>query len=96
MGGIVQHSNKATSNAPACGCKSGAAFVVAALVAWPVWVALSGPPTTPADVVLSIATYAGVVVGAGVAGKVAGIAAVTAARRARLQHRPRPLAGPRE
>jgi hypothetical protein len=57
-----------------CGCKSGAALVLVALVAFPLWTfVVSGPPRTPLGVVLAVGIYAFVVVAAGVVGKVAGI-----------------------
>jgi hypothetical protein len=69
-----------------CGCKSGAAFTLAALVGWPVWIAISGVPHNPIEIGTAPFVYAGVVIGAGVAGKLAGIA-VGRARHRRLRHR---------
>jgi hypothetical protein len=62
------------ATAPPCGCKSGAAFAVTALVAWPIWTVASGPPNTPIEALSAIGGYAVVVVGAGIVGKVGGIA----------------------
>jgi hypothetical protein len=56
-----------------CGCKSGAALALAALVVWPVWTFMSGPPQTAFGVGLATVTYAFLVVISGVVGKVAGI-----------------------
>jgi hypothetical protein len=69
------------STARPCGCKSGAALTLAALVGWPVWVVLSEPPHTPARIGLAVVVYALVVVGSGMVGKVAGIVV------GRLRHR---------
>ena len=56
-----------------CGCKSGAAAVLVALVAWPIDVIVSGVPTAPLEMLWAVVTYAFVLVGAAIAGKVAGI-----------------------
>jgi membrane associated rhomboid family serine protease len=64
-----------------CGCKSGAAAMLAALVIWPVHMILSGVPTAPLSVLAAVMTYVAVVIGAAVGGKVAGIVA------GRLRHR---------
>ena len=57
-----------------CGCKSGAAAVLAALVAWPVYVVGSGVPTAPVSVLWAVLSYVGVVIGAAIGGKLLGIA----------------------
>jgi hypothetical protein len=56
-----------------CGCKSGAALSIAALVGWPAWQLASGPPHTPLGIALAFIAYPLVVVGAGVLGKLGGI-----------------------
>lgn len=56
-----------------CGCKSGAALALVALIAWPLRFILVGPPLTPLGLGLAIVGYAFVVVAAGLVGKVAGI-----------------------
>jgi hypothetical protein len=57
-----------------CGCKSGAALTLMALIGWPAWTLVTGPPQTFAGVALAIAAYAAVVLAAALVGKVAGIA----------------------
>ncbi len=57
-----------------CGCKSGALMSLAALVAWPVWIATSAAPRTLAGLAQSLVAYAFVVLAAGVIGKLSGIA----------------------
>ncbi len=69
-----------------CGCKSGAVMVLVALVAWPVWKVASGLPTSVAGVAEAVLVWAGVTVGAAMAGKLAGIA-VGRARHRRLLRR---------
>ncbi len=64
-----------------CGCKSGAALMLAAIVGWPVWVVLSGIPRASLSIAGAVLTYAGVVIASAVIGKLAGIAA------GRLRHR---------
>jgi hypothetical protein len=56
-----------------CGCKSGAALTLLALVAWPVWTLAAGPPQTLAGILLAAAAYPVVVLVAALSGKVAGI-----------------------
>jgi hypothetical protein len=57
-----------------CGCKSGAALTLMALIGWPAWTLVTGPPQTFAGVALAIAAYPAVVLAAALVGKVAGIA----------------------
>jgi len=57
-----------------CGCKSGAALTLTALVGWPVWVVAAGVPREPLSVGAALAVYVLVVVGSGGVGKIAGIA----------------------
>lgn len=57
-----------------CGCKSGAALSLAALVVWPAWIITSAMPREPLDWAVAILAYVPVVVVAGIIGKVAGIA----------------------
>src|SRR3954453_7928885 len=57
-----------------CGCKSGAAMTLAAVVAWPAWVLATSPPDSVFSAVLAVPIYLAVVIGAGAAGKLAGIA----------------------
>jgi hypothetical protein len=45
-----------------------------ALVAWPVWIVVSGIPRTPVHVAEAVLVYVAVVVGSAAAGKFAGIA----------------------
>lgn len=52
-----------------CGCKSGALMSLAALVAWPVWIATSAALRTLAGLAQSLVAYAFVVLAAGVIGK---------------------------
>lgn len=56
-----------------CGCKSGAALSIVALVGWPLWRLLSGLPQDALAIGLAIVAYPAVVVAAGIAGKLAGI-----------------------
>jgi hypothetical protein len=56
-----------------CGCKSGAALTVLALVGWPIRVVTEGVPHTPLRLVAALVTYALVVLAAAIVGKVAGI-----------------------
>jgi hypothetical protein len=69
-----------------CGCKSGAAASVVALVGWPVWVVLSAVPDTMLGFVGAVVLYGMVVIGAGVVGKIVGIV-VGRRRHRRLQER---------
>jgi hypothetical protein len=57
-----------------CGCKSGAALSLAALVAWPIWTFVFAHPRTLLEVGGALIVYVLVVVGSGLVGKVAGIA----------------------
>jgi hypothetical protein len=57
-----------------CGCKSGAAASLFAMLFWPVFVVVSGRvPRSIAGMLVAVVVYGGVVIGAGVAGKVVGI-----------------------
>jgi hypothetical protein len=58
-----------------------------ALVGWPAWRITSEVPKTGVNIVLAVLAYAGVVVGAGAVGKLAGIAV----GRARFRHLRRAL-----
>jgi hypothetical protein len=60
-----------------CGCKSGAALTVIALLGWPIWMCLSPSVRTLGDVIVAVVAYPCVIVAAGVIGKVAGIAVGT-------------------
>jgi hypothetical protein len=62
-------------SADPCGCKSGAAVSLAALVAWPVWILTSGMPHGSLGWGVATLSYIPVVVVAGIVGKVAGIIA---------------------
>jgi hypothetical protein len=62
------------STARPCGCKSGAAFSLAALVGWPAWTVLADPPHGAVSIGLATVAYPAVVVGAGAVGKLSGIA----------------------
>lgn len=64
-----------------CGCKSGAALTVLALVGWPTRVVAEGVPRTPLGLVAALVTYALVVLTAAIVGKVAGIAVGLVRRR---------------
>jgi hypothetical protein len=57
-----------------CGCRAGAMLSLAALVGWPMWTLAAHPPGSVLSLVLAVPLYLAVVVGAGVAGKIAGIA----------------------
>lgn len=57
-----------------CGCKSGAAAALGALIIWPAWMFASGAPHTLLGWGVAIVAYPLLVVAAGVAGKVVGIA----------------------
>ena len=60
-----------------CGCKSGAAASLFVLVAWPAWIVESGRwPDSIVGALAALLVYAFAVIGAGVAGKVAGIVVV--------------------
>ena len=57
-----------------CGCKSGAAMSLVALVGWPVFVIVTGRfPRSILGAIAAIFIYGVVVIGAGMIGKVAGI-----------------------
>ena len=56
-----------------CGCRSGAAASILALVGWPPWVLATRPPGSALDAVLAVPLYLAVIVAAGAVGKVAGI-----------------------
>ncbi|HST67190.1 MAG TPA: hypothetical protein VLM05_18580 [Mycobacteriales bacterium] len=64
-----------------CGCKSGAAAMLAAFVAWPVWAVVHGVTPTPAGIAGPVLAYPVVVIGGALGGKVAGILT------GRLRHR---------
>jgi hypothetical protein len=57
-----------------CGCKSGAALTLVALVSWPAWIVVSGLPRTALEVGAALVSYVLVVIAAAVAGKLVGIA----------------------
>jgi hypothetical protein len=65
--------SRSPKRARPCGCKSGAAFMLAALVAWPVWVAARGLPDGVVGIATAIATYVGVVILSATVGKLGGI-----------------------
>jgi hypothetical protein len=69
-----------------CGCKSGAALMLVAVVSWPAWVIASGIPRSPAGIAEALAAYFGLVAGSAVVGKLAGILAGRVRHR-RLQRR---------
>jgi hypothetical protein len=69
-----------------CGCKSGAAMVLVALVGWPAWRAAAGLPDSVGGIAEALLAWAGVTVCAALAGKLAGIA-VGRARHRRLVRR---------
>jgi hypothetical protein len=56
-----------------CGCKSGAALTLVALVAWPLWILIADPPRSASDLAIAVLAYPLVVVFAALTGKVAGI-----------------------
>jgi len=56
-----------------CGCKSGMAMSIAALVGWPAWILVSGPPQSPVAAIGAVVGYFLAVVVAGFLGKVVGI-----------------------
>lgn len=56
-----------------CGCKSGAALTLVALVGWPVKALTDGVALTPRGLLTALATYVLVVLAAAIVGKVAGI-----------------------
>jgi hypothetical protein len=69
-----------------CGCKSGAALSLLALLAWPLAVVLAGPPRGLSGIGLAILLYLPFVIAAGLLGKLAGILVVRARHR-RLRRR---------
>lgn len=69
-----------------CGCKSGAALMIAAVLGWPARDAASGIPHTPIGVVAALLTYLAVVIASAVVGKLSGIA-VGRFRHRRLRQR---------
>jgi hypothetical protein len=71
---VTELRRRVNAAAHPCGCKSGAAMSTLALVGWPAWRITSEVPNTLVNIVLAVLAYAGVVVGAGVVGKLAGIA----------------------
>lgn len=73
-----------------CGCKSGAALTLLALIGWPVRVIAHGAPSTFVGILAVLVTYALVVFAAAIVGKGAGIAVGLLRRRwyqRRLDHR---------
>jgi len=66
---VVSRSKRARP----CGCKSGGAFMLVALVAWPVWVAATGLPHGVLGVATATAMYVGVVILSATVGKLGGI-----------------------
>jgi hypothetical protein len=80
-----QWARRLRATAHPCGCKSGAAASLLALVGWPVFLVVSGRfPHSILGALVAIVGYGTVVIAAGVAGKVAGIA-VGRRRHQRLQ-----------
>jgi hypothetical protein len=73
-----------------CGCKSGAALTLLALIGWPVKVILAGLPHTLSGIAVAVVLYPVVVLAAALIGKVAGII-VGRARRRWYQRRLRTL-----
>ncbi len=73
VGEASQWVRRLETTARPCGCKSGAALTLAACVGWPAYVVASGIPHRPIDVGVALLTYAAVVIGSGVVGKLAGI-----------------------
>src|SRR3954447_19571426 len=57
-----------------CGCKSGAAMSLAAVVGWPASILATSPPDSVMSAVLAVPVYLAVVIGAGAGGKLAGMA----------------------
>ncbi|MDQ6805379.1 MAG: hypothetical protein M3065_10535 [Actinomycetota bacterium] len=82
----VRWHRRLQKTARPCGCKSGAALALAALVAGPVWMFEAGPSQTPLGVGSAVVAYVLVVVAAGLVGKVAGIV-VGRRRHRRLRQR---------
>lgn len=76
---VVSRSPK---RARPCGCKSGAAFMIIALVAWPAWVASTALPHGIVGIATAAATYVGVVILSATVGKLGGILVGTV----RLRH----------
>ena len=64
-----------------CGCKSGAAFMLAALFGWPAWIIHSGIPHGLAGIAMALLFYIPIVLISAVVGKLAGIIV------GRLRHR---------
>jgi hypothetical protein len=93
---VIELRRRVNAAAHPCGCKSGAAMSTLALVGWPAWRITSEVPKTVVNIVLAVLAYAGVVVGAGVVGKLAGIAVGRARFRHLRQALDRALAEPAE
>lgn len=70
---LARLRRKLRETAHPCGCKSGAALSLLAILAWPAWTWSSGPPQTPLGIGLAVLAYPVVVLVAGFAGKLAGI-----------------------
>jgi len=73
-----------------CGCKSGAAMTLAALVGWPAMFLLASGGRSAREIVVAVVTYPFVVLAGALAGKIAGIVAGRATHswlRRRLQRR---------
>jgi hypothetical protein len=64
-----------------CGCKSGAIFMVLAIVGWPVRVVITGLSLTIAGLASFLLTYLAIIVASALVGKLGGIAV------GRLRHR---------
>lgn len=75
--------SRSSKRARPCGCKSGAAFMLGAVVAWPLWIGATGLPHGPLAIVTALATYVGVVILSATVGKLAGILVGTLRRGAR-------------
>ena len=64
-----------------CGCKSGAALTLLALIGWPIRMILGDMPGTALGIAAWLGTYPLAVLGAALVGKVAGIGVGRAQRR---------------
>jgi hypothetical protein len=85
-GAVADLRREIKKTARPCGCKSGAAMALIALAGWPAWRAAAGLPTSVIGIAEAVLAWAGVVMCAAIAGKLAGIA-VGRARHRRLLRR---------